>query len=102
MLTMYQLGQAIRIAQFEGLHTQLSETELGSDVVARCRNLWWTLYIIDRHFSYSVGLPMTTNDSEISTLIDSPSTCSIRDVVLTLQAKLAQSLSFILTCKFNV
>ncbi|KAJ5093546.1 hypothetical protein N7456_009407 [Penicillium angulare] len=95
------LGQAIRIAQFEGLHTQLSEEQLGSDVVAHCRNLWWTLYIMDRHFSYSIGLPMTTNDSEISTLIDSPDTCSTKDVALTLQAKLSQSLSFILTSVYK-
>ncbi|PYH76783.1 hypothetical protein BO82DRAFT_436379 [Aspergillus uvarum CBS 121591] len=37
------LGQAIRIAKYEGLHTQLSEEQLESETVARCRGLWWTL-----------------------------------------------------------
>ncbi|KAF4457430.1 hypothetical protein F53441_647 [Fusarium austroafricanum] len=37
------LGQAIRIAQLEGLHTQLPDNELGSETVTSCRDLWWTL-----------------------------------------------------------
>ncbi|GLA71007.1 hypothetical protein AtubIFM55763_001287 [Aspergillus tubingensis] len=36
-------SQAIRIAQLEGLHTELPEQELGAAAVDRCRNLWWTL-----------------------------------------------------------
>ncbi|CAG8060872.1 unnamed protein product [Penicillium salamii] len=90
------LGQAMRIAQYEGLHTQLSEEQLGTDVVARCRNLWWTLYIMDRHFSYSVGLPMSAQDSDITTPIE-PCTTSHRDVALSLQVKLSHLLSTILT-----
>lgn len=100
ILTLYQLGQAIRIAQFEGLHTQLPEEQLGLEVVTRCRNLWWTLYIMDRHFSYSVGLPMTTTDSDISASINPPDTCLTEDVAFTLQAKLSRLMSFILTCTF--
>ncbi|KAJ5334559.1 hypothetical protein N7452_006962 [Penicillium brevicompactum] len=94
------LGQAMRIAQYEGLHTQLSEEQLGTDVVARCRNLWWTLYIMDRHFSYSVGLPMSAQDSDISTPIE-PCTASHRDVALSLQAKLSHLLSSILTTVYK-
>ncbi|QQK40055.1 Zn(II)2Cys6 transcription factor [Penicillium digitatum] len=95
------LGQAIRIAQFEGLHTQLPEEQLGLEVVTRCRNLWWTLYIMDRHFSYSVGLPMTTTDSDISASINPPDTCLTEDVAFTLQAKLSRLMSFILTSVYK-
>ncbi|KAE8138985.1 Zn(II)2Cys6 transcription factor [Aspergillus pseudotamarii] len=91
------VGQAIRIAQLEGLHTELPEEELGAATVTRCRNLWWTLYIMDRHLSSSLGLPMTTQDSDITTLIDPPSTCSQRDVTLSLQIRLSHLLSSILT-----
>ncbi|KAE8420921.1 Zn(II)2Cys6 transcription factor [Aspergillus pseudocaelatus] len=91
------VGQAIRIAQLEGLHTELPEEELGAATVTRCRNLWWTLYIMDRHLSSSLGLPMTTQDSDITTLIDPPSTCSQRDVTLSLQVRLSHLLSSILT-----
>lgn len=54
---------------------------------------------MDRHFSSSVGLPITTRDCDITTLINPPSTCSQQDAILNLQVKLSQLLSSILTCK---
>lgn len=96
---MAQVGQAIRIAHLDGLHTELPEDELGVATVTRCRNLWWTLYVMDRHFSSSVGLPMTTQDSDITTPLDPPSACSQKDVAINLQVKLSQSLSIIHTCE---
>ncbi|PYI17868.1 Zn(II)2Cys6 transcription factor, partial [Aspergillus violaceofuscus CBS 115571] len=95
------LGQAIRIAQLEGLHTQLPEEEIGLQTVERCRNLWWTLYIMDRHFSSSLGIPMLTRDSDITTVLDSPSACSQRDATLCLQVRLSHLLSFILTTVYK-
>lgn len=44
---------------------------------------------------------MTTQDSDITTLVDAPSTCSQRDATLSLQVKLSYLLSFILTCEFT-
>ncbi|KAB8248430.1 hypothetical protein BDV35DRAFT_403587 [Aspergillus flavus] len=90
------LGQAIRIAQLEGMHTQLPEEELGIDTVTRCHNLWWTLYLMDRHFSASLGLPMITQDNDITTLTDPP-TASSRNATLSLRVRLSQMLSFILS-----
>ncbi|KAF9872457.1 hypothetical protein CkaCkLH20_09954 [Colletotrichum karsti] len=90
------LGQAIHIAEMEGLHTQLPEDEIGVDTVAWCRDLWWTLYIMDRHFSASVGLPMSVHDSEITTTIHPPDLCSPTDSIRSLQVKLSHLLSMIL------
>ncbi|OOQ91732.1 Zn(II)2Cys6 transcription factor [Penicillium brasilianum] len=89
------VSHAIRIAQLEGMHTQLPEEVLGAMTVARCRNLWWSLYIMDRHFSPSLGLPMTTKDSEITTLISSPSS-SPRDLAFSLQVRITRMHSFII------
>ncbi|KAK1484272.1 hypothetical protein CCUS01_03984 [Colletotrichum cuscutae] len=96
------IAQAIRIAQLEGLHTQLPEDALGTQVVARCRNLWWTLYIMDRHFSCSVGVPMNTQDADITTVLDPPSICSQRDATLGLQVKLSRLLSSIITSQSHL
>lgn len=90
-----QVGHAIRIAQLEGLHTQLPEEDLGAATVARCRNLWWTLYIMDRHVSSSLGLPMTTRDCDISTLVDVPSV-NHPELSFRLQVRLSGMLSFII------
>ncbi|WQF77306.1 hypothetical protein CDEST_02320 [Colletotrichum destructivum] len=95
------IAQAIRIAQLEGLHTQLPEDTLGVETVTRCRNLWWTLYIMDRHFSCSVGVPMNTQDTDITTLLQPPSTCSQRDATLGLQVKLSYLLSTIITTVYK-
>ncbi|KAJ4016255.1 hypothetical protein NW766_004447 [Fusarium irregulare] len=91
------LGQAIRIAQLEGLHTQLPDNELGSETVTRCRDLWWTLYIMDRHFSSSLGLPMSVQDSDISTPVNPPNVGSQDDSARSLQVNLSHLLSVILT-----
>ncbi|KAL4814526.1 hypothetical protein BDW67DRAFT_186725 [Aspergillus spinulosporus] len=64
-----EIGQAIRIAQLDGLHTELPGHELRVETVTRCRYLWWTLYVMDRHVSSSLALPMTTHDSDITTLL---------------------------------
>lgn len=77
----------------------LPEEELGIETVTRCRNLWWTLYIMDRHFSTSLGLPTTTADCEITVPVSSFSTDSQEDSTLGLQVKLSHLLSVIVTSK---
>ncbi|KAI9373628.1 hypothetical protein BJX61DRAFT_533025 [Aspergillus egyptiacus] len=91
------IGQAIRLAQLDGMHTQLPEAELGRETVARCRNLWWTLYVLDRHISSSVGASMAGQDSDITTLLDPPSTGSQSDATLGLLVRLSHLLSHILS-----
>lgn len=95
-----QASQAIRIAQLEGLHTELPEQELGAAAVDRCRNLWWTLYIMDRHFSSSLGIPMIVHDSDVTALIDSPTQSCQRNAMLSLRVKLSRLLSTILGSRF--
>ena len=94
-----KLGQAMRIAQLDGLHTQLPEEHLGAQKVARCQDLWWSLYILDRQISFSLGLPMTTQDAEITTSIKAPENFP-QGPIFSLQVKLSQMQTFILggTC----
>ncbi|KAL3485509.1 hypothetical protein BJX62DRAFT_242865 [Aspergillus germanicus] len=87
------IGQAIRIAQLEGIHTQLPEEVLGTAMVDRCRKLWWSLYILDRHLSPSLGLLLTTRDSDITTLIDPQQ----QDRTFRLQVRITRMLSFIVS-----
>lgn len=96
---MPQVGQAIRIAHMEGLHTELPVDELGIETVTRCRKLWWTLYIMDRYFSSSLGVPMTTQDSDISTVLEPTNAASQGQSGLGIQVNLSRLLSYILTSK---
>ena len=93
-----QVVQAIRIAQLDGLHTELPEDELGVKTVNRCRNLWWTLYVMDRHISSSLGLPMAIQDSDITTVLNSAREGSRHDATLSLHVKLSYLFTSILSC----
>ncbi|KAJ5116279.1 hypothetical protein N7456_000627 [Penicillium angulare] len=89
--------QAIRIAQLDGLHTDLPEEELGFKTVNRCRNVWWTLYVMDRHISSSLGLPMTIQDNDITTVLNSTRGGSRHDATLCLHVKLSYLFTSILS-----
>ncbi|ATY65318.1 C6 transcription factor [Cordyceps militaris] len=89
----FVLGQAVRIAQLEGMHTNLPEHELGTGLTTYARDLWWTLYIMDRHFSSSVGLPMSVQDSDITTLVSPPGTGTAADSARSLQVNLSHLMS---------
>ncbi|EFY98027.2 Zn(II)2Cys6 transcription factor [Metarhizium robertsii ARSEF 23] len=91
------LSNAIRIAQMEGLHTQLPQEELGAEKVTHCRDLWWTLYIMDRHFSSSLGLPMSVQDGDITTPVNPPNVGSQSDSARSLQVNLSHLMSIIVT-----
>lgn len=99
LLPSLQLSNAIRIAQMEGLHTQLPEEELGAEKVTYCQDLWWTLYIMDRHFSSSLGLPMSVQDSDITTPVNPPNIGSQSDSARSLQVNLSHLMSIIVTSK---
>lgn len=54
---------------------------------------------MDRHVSSSLGLPMTTQDSDITTTLNPAAAGSRPDATLSLHVKLSYLFSSILTCK---
>lgn len=68
-----QIGQAMRMAMSHGMHTRMSVEDLGLDAVERCRKIWWTVYILDRHMSSIQGLPQSVDDRFIQTCLPSSS-----------------------------
>ncbi|KAL5362023.1 fungal-specific transcription factor domain-containing protein [Aspergillus floccosus] len=65
------VGQAMRLAMAHGMHTCMPVTELGHDVVERCRKIWWTVYILDRYMTSVQGLPQSMDDRFIQTNLPS-------------------------------
>ncbi|KAE8154136.1 fungal-specific transcription factor domain-containing protein [Aspergillus avenaceus] len=59
------IGQAIRIALAQGMHTDMPSEHLGDEVVQRCRRIWWTIYILDRQMTSLMGLPQSIRDDQI-------------------------------------
>ncbi|KAB8076106.1 hypothetical protein BDV29DRAFT_200469 [Aspergillus leporis] len=59
------IGQAVRIALAQGMHTDMSAEHLGEAVVQRCRRIWWTIYILDRQMTSLMGLPQSIRDDQL-------------------------------------
>ncbi|KAL4896848.1 Zn(II)2Cys6 transcription factor [Aspergillus ambiguus] len=59
------IGQAVRIALAQGMHTNMPFESLGQEVVQRCRKIWWTVYILDRQMTSLMGLPQSLQDSQM-------------------------------------
>ena len=63
----FQIGQAMRLAMAQGMHTRMPVEHLGEKEVQRCRKIWWTIYILDREMTSLMGLPQSINDDHIHT-----------------------------------
>ncbi|RMJ04825.1 hypothetical protein CDV36_014502 [Fusarium kuroshium] len=61
------IGQAQRIAATFGLHRERPVHKWGPEVAERCHRAWWTVYILDRAFSSSMGVPISIQDVDITT-----------------------------------
>lgn len=68
-----QIGQAMRIGQANGLHTDMPVQDLGEPLVQRCRKIWWTVCLHDRQMTSLMGIPQSTRTYEI--------TCQLPDFV---------------------
>lgn len=70
------IGQAPRIALAEGMHTNMQDQGLDETHVQRCRNLWWTVYILDRQMSSLMGVPLAVRDEDITASLPSSRFCA--------------------------
>ncbi|KAJ5959849.1 uncharacterized protein N7479_006999 [Penicillium vulpinum] len=61
------IGQAMRIAMAQGMHTNMPVDDLGHDMVQRSSKIWWTIYILDREMTSLMGLPQSINDRYVQT-----------------------------------
>ncbi|KAF2446560.1 Zn(II)2Cys6 transcription factor [Karstenula rhodostoma CBS 690.94] len=84
------IGQAMRIALAEGMHTDMPARELGEAFVQRCRKIWWSIYILDRQMSSQMGVPQSIRDDEITCQLTHFPGSVQRTAALRMQIKLAR------------
>ncbi|KAI7377669.1 hypothetical protein KC328_g14315 [Hortaea werneckii] len=68
------IGQAMRLALEQGLHTSSTFEEQQRGNVSegeRYREAWWTVYMLDRHMSSLMGAPVALADDEITAQLPS-------------------------------
>ena len=83
----------------EGLHTNLSETHVGSDYARRGRQVWWTVYSLDRRFSTSLGLPNSLREEDITAPFPSTENMSLNAAGQALHISVCQLLGKIIRSK---
>ncbi|KAJ5699073.1 transcriptional regulator family: Fungal Specific TF [Penicillium macrosclerotiorum] len=84
------IGQAMRMAMAEGMHTQMPIEYLGEGMVQRCRKIWWTVYILDREMTSLMGLPQSINDDHVNTLLPTFPTSVQRTAAISMHIKLSR------------
>ncbi|KAH8730554.1 fungal-specific transcription factor domain-containing protein [Phaeosphaeriaceae sp. PMI808] len=84
------IGQAMRIALAQGMHTDMPMADLGEPLVQRCRKIWWTVYILDRQMTSLMGLPQNIRDDDITCRLPSFPDSKQKTEALIMQIKLAR------------
>jgi hypothetical protein len=84
------IGQAMRIALIQGMHTDMPVMSLGDAVVQRCRKVWWTIFILDRHMTSLMGLPQSIRDEDVHCQLPNYHNSPQRAAALNMQIKLAK------------
>jgi hypothetical protein len=99
-LNLWKIGQAMRIALVQGMHTDMPIEPLGRPLVQRCRKIWWTIYILDRHMTSLMGLPQSIQDEDITCQFPDFTASPQRAAALNIQIKLARVHAEITRSKF--
>lgn len=86
---------------FEGMHTRLADSKdhIGERLAERCTNIFWTIYILDRNLSSTIGVPPSLHDADIRNVLPSPDSAPQRIAVLSLHVKFSRLISRILSGK---
>jgi len=93
------VGQALRIALAEGMHTNMEDQGLDETHVQRSRNVWWTVYILDRQMSSLMGVPLAVRDEDITASLPTFSGSVHKSIALELNVKFSRIISHILNSK---
>lgn len=86
----------MRLALEQGLHTDMQSQHWSTSVVERCRAIWWTIYVLDRQMTATLGVPVSVSDEDISAPLPLFQGSSRKAKALILQVKLAKANAVIL------
>lgn len=84
------------------MHTDMRSLHLEEHVVERCRECWWTVYILDRHMTSLQGVPITLSDDDISAVLPKFSGSTRKSLALSLHVKLSRAEAVILQSMLDV
>ena len=86
-----QIGRALRMLLVHGYHTNVPSGTLDEHETQRSRNIWWTVFIIERQFTVLMGVPLGINDDEISTPLPNCPDSPHSSTTMAMHVKLSQA-----------
>ncbi|KAF5001851.1 hypothetical protein FDECE_10840 [Fusarium decemcellulare] len=87
------IGQAMRVALGQGMHTDMPLEHLGEQIVERSRRIWWTVYVLDREMTSLMGLPQSIHDDDVHPQLPHFSGSTHRVAALHMQIRLCRSIA---------
>ncbi|KAL9076447.1 MAG: hypothetical protein Q9157_003656 [Trypethelium eluteriae] len=90
------IGQALRMAVEQGMHTDMRSLHLSESLVERNRETWWTVYVLDRQMTALMGVPMSLSDDDITAPLPSFAGSLAKQKALDIHIKLARANAAIL------
>ncbi|KAF2717807.1 hypothetical protein K431DRAFT_349272 [Polychaeton citri CBS 116435] len=95
------VGQAMRLAVYEGIHTDIRSEHYSEVKLQRCREIWWTVYILDCHMSSLNGSPLTLAEKDIRARLPSFSGSEQKSNALGIHVKLAKTIALVLQTVYS-
>ena len=84
---------------FRTVHTNMSNRNLADSMRERCREIWWTIYILDSHMSALMGVPQSLSEHDVTAQLPEFAAHTSKSLALGIHVKLARATSSILQSK---
>ncbi|OQE40346.1 hypothetical protein PENCOP_c006G06829 [Penicillium coprophilum] len=95
------IGQALRILQVHGYHTDLSSRFTNQHDLVRCQSVWWTVYVLERQISVLMGTPLSISDNDITAVLPLFPGSSLKTATLAIHVKLSKTFSHIMNALYR-
>ncbi|KAF2138418.1 uncharacterized protein K452DRAFT_255887 [Aplosporella prunicola CBS 121167] len=96
------IGQAMRLAFLEGMHTDIRPGPLEESHIQRCRKIWWTVFILDRQMSALMGVPMSVHDNDITAPLPAFPDSRQKTAAIEIHVKLSQTLAQVVNIVYGI
>ncbi|KIX00026.1 uncharacterized protein Z518_10953 [Rhinocladiella mackenziei CBS 650.93] len=96
------IGQAVRLCLVDGLHRDTPRQAMGEKMASHYRDIWWTVYILDRRLSSMIGAPSSIQDADITCPLPGIDDDSHRGRVLNIHVKISRLMAQILNSVYSV
>ncbi|KAL4925240.1 Zn(II)2Cys6 transcription factor [Aspergillus undulatus] len=94
------IGQALRILQVHGYHTNVSAVTANKDL-ERCQEIWWTVYVLERQISVLLGVPLAISDNDISASLPNNLESVNKPMIVRIHVKLSQAFSQVVNALYK-